>query len=68
MLNTFLAPVVEQIDNRNEIWFQLATHLLHIFSCCMKCLTRTSYPKDAHCPGHPDHLTYRLQISSFGVI
>ena len=22
MLNTFLAPVVEQLDNRNELWFQ----------------------------------------------
>ena len=52
MLNTFFAPIVEQIDNRNVLLFQqdgvLATHLMHHFSCCMKCLTRTSYFKDAH--------------------
>ena len=53
MLNTFLTPFVEQMDSRNELWFEqdetrVAAHLTHIFRCCKKCLARIAYPKDAH--------------------
>ena len=64
MLNTFLVPVVEQMNNiRFELVMNsgfnkmelLATHLIHLFSCWIKCLAKTSYPKDAHWSGHQDH-------------
>ena len=45
-----------------------ATHLIYIFSCCMRCLARTSYPKDGHWSGHQNYLTYCLQISYCGAI
>ena len=53
MLNNFLAPDLSSkwIIVINSSFYKmglLVIHLMHLFSCYMTCLARTSYPKDAH--------------------
>ena len=47
---------------------KLAALLINLFSCCMICLERTSYPKDSRWCAYQDHLTYHFQIYYFGAI
>ena len=72
-LNTFLTPVVEQMDNRNELWFQKMPGATCHTSIASLQLFHEIFGENIisqRCTliWPPRSQTYRLQISSFGAI